>query len=969
MTNLERTRTFDYMYFGTINIGTLKDKAEEIVHTMTERNLKLIGLAETRFSGNGHRNLHEDFELFYSGDQASTRHGVAIILHPDICKYVEKVIYVNNRIIALTLNLQSYKVSFIQAYAPQQGRPQEEKEAFYNDLQDTFDSLPTESEINIIGDLNGHVGCDRVENVIGDFGVGERNEEGETLIDFCVRNSLSIMNTFFKHQESHQYTWYRYNSQLGCYDLKTQIDFVLTTRKSTIKDVKAIPSESLDSDHRLVKAKMKIHLPKKEKSMVRKRVKIENIKEAEQEIQQSLRENAESIKSEDVEEYWKNLRDHIQDIQENIIGMKNVGKTKKKKTGWWTEEVKAEVEKKKLLFRKWLKERTPESRETYVNQRKTVYYAKKKAKTDMWSKIGEDLEADLKGTRKLIYSMSKNYKNRSDDKPKNATIKDKDGEMITGQENVAARWVEYFEDLLNVENEEMENEDDHEDNDESDQLINNLNHPITMEELEKAIRLTKSNKAAGPDLIPIETLKAGGQPLKNLLLDLMNLAWNTGTVPEEWNQSIICPIFKNKGDPLDCANHRGISLMSHAGKLYERVLEMRLRAEVEELLSESQCGFRPGRGTIDQIAALRLFLDKSWEHDINQYICFLDLEKAFDRVPREKIWKVLFSSGIDNQLLKAIKSTYLNQRSTVIGGTIYFTVNTGVRQGSVLSPLLFIVYMNTVILKIEQENFKLEKLGYADDVGQTADSMQKLQEVMNTWDRELTAAGLKLNYKKTEVMKVGRCPEEGDIVLNGNTLKETENFTYLGSCLSASNLIEDEINNRIAKFSKNLNCLYPLLKEKSIPKDVKVCIYKTILRPVLLYACETWTLTKRLQSKIQAAEMRILRLIYGVTRRDRKRNDDIRAALKVNSILSIIEKSQLRWFGHIIRMDENRDVKRILEWKPTEKRPRGRPRKRWIDQIREITSRKIGDFEKVKRLARDRDKWRKFIWRLVPDGQ
>ena len=68
-------------------------------------------------------------------------------------------------------------------------------------------------------------------------------------------------------------------------------------------------------------------------------------------------------------------------------------------------------------------------------------------------------------------------------------------------------------------------------------------------------------------------------------------------------------------------------------------------------------------------------------------------------------------------------------------------------------------------------------------------------------------------------------------------------------------------------------------------------------------------------------------------------------------------------------MDENRDVKRILEWKPTEKRPRGRPRKRWIDQIREITSRKIGDFEKVKRLARDRDKWRKFIWRLVPDGQ
>ena len=935
---------------------------------MTRRNLHLLGLAETRCEGNGQKILHDDYELFYSGDHLNTRHGVAIIMHPDISRHVEKVMYVNNRIIAVTLDLKSYKVSFIQAYAPQQGRPQEEKEIFYDQLQDTYDALPAESEILVIGDLNGHVGSSRVENVIGEFGVGVRNDEGEAIIDFCVRNSLSVMNTYFKHKESHQYTWYRYNSQLSCYDLKTQIDFVLSTRKSIIKDVKAIPSESLDSDHRLVKGKMKIHLPVKEKTSVRRRVKVENIKEAEPEIQQSIRENADDIKSENIEEYWKNLRDHLQEIQENIIGMKNVGKTKKKKTGWWTDEVKLEVNKKQLLFRNWLKERTPESRESYVNQRKAVYYAKKKAKSDMWTSIGLDLQQDLKGTRKLIYSMSKNFKNRSDDKPKNATIRDKNGEMITGQENVAARWVEYFEDLLNIENED-DDENEHVDDETTEPAVDNTAEPITMEELEKALRLTKSNKAAGPDLIPIETIKAGGEPLKRLILELLNLAWNTGTVPEEWNQSIICPIFKNKGDPQECANFRGISLMSHVGKLYERILEMRLRAQVEDLLSESQCGFRPGRGTIDQIAALRLFLDRSWEHDINQYICFLDLEKAFDRVPREKIWQVLFSSGVDVKLLKAIKSAYVNQKSSVIGGVIYFSVNTGVRQGSVLSPLLFIVYMNQVIIQIEQENFKMERLGYADDVGQTADSMQKLQEVMDTWDRELSAAGLKLNYKKTEVMKVGRCPEDGDITVNGHTLKETDNFIYLGSKISSDNLIAIEIDNRIAKFTKNLFCLYPLMKEKSIPKDVKVCIYTTILRPVLLYGCETWTLNKKLKSKIQATEMRILRLIFGVTRRDRLRNDDIRASLKVHSILSIIEKSQLRWFGHVLRMPEDRDVKRMLDWRPRERRPRGRPRKRWIDQIKEITSREIEDFEEVKSLALERAEWRMFIKRLVPDGQ
>ncbi len=219
--------------------------------------------------------------------------------------------------------------------------------------------------------------------------------------------------------------------------------------------------------------------------------------------------------------------------------------------------------------------------------------------------------------------------------------------MMTGQQNVAARWMEYFKNLLKVENEEPEDEEDHIDIVNNVHIMNNLNYPITMEELEQALRLTKAKKATGPDLISFETLKTGSQPLKFLPLDLMNLEWNTSTVPEKWNQSII---FKNKGDPLECSNHHVTSLMSHAGKLQKRILEMRLRAEVEYLLSESQCGFWPGRGTIDQIATFRLFLDNSWEHDIDQYICFLDRKKAFDLVPRENIWRVLFSSGIDNQL-------------------------------------------------------------------------------------------------------------------------------------------------------------------------------------------------------------------------------------------------------------------------------------------------------------------------------
>ena len=643
--------------------------------------------------------------------------------------------------------------------------------------------------------------------------------------------------------------------------------------------------------------------------------------------------------------------------------MKTVGRPKKKKTGWWNEEVKAEVDKKQSLFKIWLKTRTRESRIDYDNQKRQVNRIKRKAKEDMWNNIGQDLENDVQGTKKLLYSMAKGFKNRLEDKPKNTSIKDEDGEIVTGNDKVADRWVEYFEDLLNVgvSEEDPTNIQDDQDN----ESFTEPDNPITMAELEKALKLTKDNKSPGPDEIPVETIKAGGPPLLLLLLELMNLAWSTGIVPEEWNKSIICPIFKNKGDPLDCKNYRGISLMSHVGKIYERILEMRLRAHIEQQLSESQCGFRPGRGTIDQIAALRLYLEKCWEHNIDQYVCFLDLEKAFDRIPRDKIWTVLLSTGIDKKLLDAIKSTYYCQKSTVTGSTTCFTVKSGVRQGSVLSPLLFIAYLNLVINKVEREDFKAEGFGYADDIGQTSDSLQRLERIMNQWDQELSTAGLKLSYSKTEFMKIGRCPEDGDITVNNQKIKETQEFVYLGSKITSDNLIEKEVLHRIAKFTKNVNCLYPLLKQKEIPKDVKVCIYSTILRPVLLYGSETWTLTKRLKSKIQACEMRILRLIHGVTKKDKIKNETIRASLKVQSILSVIEQNQLRWFGHVLRMPDTRDVKRVYQWKPTKKRPLGRPRKRFNDQIKEITSREIQDFSTVEALTQDRTEWRSFTRRLT----
>ena len=119
-----------------------------------------------------------------------------------------------------------------------------------------------------------------------------------------------------------------------------------------------------------------------------------------------------------------------------------------------------------------------------------------------------------------------------------------------------------------------------------------------------------------------------------------------------------------------------------------------------------------------------------------------------------------------------------------------------------------------------------------------------------------------------------------------------------------------------------------MLKERTIPRQVKVTIYNTILRSILAYGSECWALTTKMRSKIQAAEMKVLRTIRGVTKIDKLRNKRIRSDLNVIPLLDFIEKGRLRWYGHIMRMDEGRIPRRYLWWRPQGKRPVGRPSSR-----------------------------------------
>ena len=244
------------------------------------------------------------------------------------------------------------------------------------------------------------------------------------------------------------------------------------------------------------------------------------------------------------------------------------------------------------------------------------------------------------------------------------------------------------------------------------------------------------------------------------------------------------------------------------------------------------------------------------------------------------------------KLRKAIESTYENCECKVRTGfenKRWFKVRTGVKQGSVLSPILFIAYLDCVIKKVKDEVQDLDGdiMAYADDLACWSQDREKLGEVIRGFAEKLKEAGLSINVEKTEVLIVGRGKEREEFVLEveGEEVKMVERCKYLGGVFTREGGNLHEITSRMEKYGVVVRMLYPILADRRMNIEVKKVIFESILTPILIFSAETWSATTREESRIQAAEMRVLRLMEGKTRRDRIRNERIRESIGVNPII------------------------------------------------------------------------------------
>ena len=501
-----------------------------------------------------------------------------------------------------------------------------------------------------------------------------------------------------------------------------------------------------------------------------------------------------------------------------------------------------------------------------------------------------------------------------------------------------------------------------------------------MQELDKILRKIKAGKAAGSDNIRAEMLKELPTSAKEYLLEICNKAWNSQSIPDDWSNAIILPIHK-KGSTTDCHNYRGISLLSVGAKVYEGILEARLRNAIDSKLQQEQSGFRMGHSTQDHIFTLNQLIEKALAKGRTLYLAFIDTEKAFDKIRRDSIWKSLESKGVDKKLIAAIKSMYKttsNQIRSQNKLSEKFYTNEGVRQGSGLSPLLFLSAIDEVVKRCKHE-FKKYYVGYynlrpinaeiclfADDVALMADSEEKLQYNLEVWSRTATQQGLNINTTKTQVMKISIGEESSNgmsITVDGRSLKEAKQYKYLGVVLNDRGTYENEMNSRFEAANRVFYMINNrrFLRNDNISETTKLTVYKKIYLPILLYGAENWILNERQRKRVAAAQMKYLRRVANIKLTDKIRSSVIREQLKMRHVQQDIDKKKLQWLGHLIRMPDNMPTKIAWKTRGHGKTRRGRPRKTWDTEMAETLRGRNVTWAEAQMRARNRQEWRDFI--------
>ena len=621
------------------------------------------------------------------------------------------------------------------------------------------------------------------------------------------------------------------------------------------------------------------------------------------------------LRGKDTEESWGILESVIKESVERNVPMQKVVKTFKKK--WMTQEVLNVVKEKHKAYKKYRRLRTNESKDDYNRTKQMAIYVTKKARTEFETRIANN----IKENPKEFYSY---VNNKTTVRSEIAVLKNRDGELAILPHEKAEMLNTFFASVFTKEDTANIPEP------ESKVLQSMLSTIIVTEQMVRdRLKEQKPGKSAGPDGIHSRVVVETQEQLVGPLTIIFNKSLSEGVVPDSWKEAEVVPIFK-KGKRDDPGNYRPVSLTSVCGKIMEKIVRKEIVDHLErnEVISDVQHGFVQGKSCQTQLLTVIEEWTK-WMEERKPFDClYFDYRKAFDSVPHMRLMRKIESCGITGQVQKWIKSFLQGRRQRVrVGEAVsgWKKVTSGIPQGSVLGPTLFVLFIND-LPRVVESRVAL----FADDTKvfreiQSDEDREKLQQDIDElliWSKKWQ---LPFNESKCKVMHYGKTNRKADYNLGGVQIVEVSEEKDLGVTFDQQLSFGTNASKVVAAANSTLGLINRHFRH--IETKPFMNLYKTLVRPKVEY-CMTVAqpVYKKDKEKIERVQHRATKLVLGMENKDyserlaelklpsleyrRKRADVMQTYRIMNNIDNIDEKKffkpckEVRTRGHTMRVQK-----------------------------------------------------------------
>jgi len=533
-------------------------------------------------------------------------------------------------------------------------------------------------------------------------------------------------------------------------------------------------------------------------------------------------------------------------------------KAKNGKCKWANNAVKKSRRAKIKAWEKYKNDKNDKNLERYKRKLKRSRYCIRSAKRSYETKLSENVKNDSKSFYALVRS-----KQRTKDKV--GPLKDGLGKDIADDEEAANLLNKYFSSVFTKED------------------CSNIPEPIkvfkgkldtegllqiniTREMVEHKLKLLNTNKCPGLDGMHPKILFELREELAVPLSKLYSCSLDSGVVPMEWKEAGVVPLFK-KGKKSDAQNYRPVSLTSLLCKIMESLLKDAILVHVNKfsLILDSQHGFTQGRSCLTNLLD---FLEDV-THNIDEGkpvdIVYLDFAKAFDKVPYQRLFKKLAAHGIGGKILEWIQN-WLTDRKQKVGIKKTYSdwqdVRSGVPQGSVLGPLLFLIYINDL------DDGVISKLGkFADDtkIGRGVNNENEIETLRNDLKKIFQWSidwQMLFNIDKCTVMHMGKHNKESEYKMGDSVLKKSQRERDLGVIIDNNGKCSEQCVSAVKRANAVLGMIKRNINFKS--KNIMVKLYKSLVRPQLEYCVQAWSPYLRKDIDIlERVQRRATKLIEG----------------------------------------------------------------------------------------------------------